>query len=179
MNRMNHPRGNRMAGSLCASKSPMRWLAIFLLCLPACQTASPPAEDEHESHEHFPAHWPHTIFKASDRLSELMSNPAATSSNSSEVPHQTKTTPSHIAPHQEFVDLVGWLPILAADSDLDRATFDRIDAESTKLQSRWRKSEPKDLKILVSDQDAQEMIAWLADICRQEQARVQQYSNSP
>jgi hypothetical protein len=160
-----------MIGSLSKVRTLTRWLAVFLFCLLGCQLASDISEEEHESHEHFPPHWPHTIFKASDRLSELIANPAAASP-------QTALS-SQISPQQEFIDLIGWLPILAADSDLDRATFDRIDSASSKLQLRWQEPQPKDLPTLVKDPDAREIITWLADICHQEQSRMQQHLNSP
>jgi len=160
-----------MIGSLSKARTLTRWLAVFLCCLLGCQPASDVSEEEHESHEHFPPHWPHTIFKASDRLSELIANPADAS--------PPTALPSQITPQQEFIDLVGWLPILAADSDLDRATFDRIDSASSKLQSRWQTSQPKDLPTLVNDPDAREIITWLADICHQERSRAEQHFNSP
>lgn len=156
-----------MFRSLRAEGIKLGWLAVLTICISGCQPAGTSPEEEHKSHEHFPPHWPHTIFNASDRLTQLIEQPAGPS------------TGERIAPHLEFMDLIGWLPILAADSDLDRATFDRIDATSTKIQSRWSKSLPQDLESLVKDPEARDMIAWLADVCRQEQSRTQQQFASP
>jgi hypothetical protein len=168
-----------MNDSLREARTLTQWLAVLLICLLGCQPVADVSEEEHESHEHFPSHWPHTIFKASDRLSELIGNPDPSSSTDGTTSSPQNASSKQITPQQEFIDLIGWLPILAADSDLDRATFDRIDTASTKLQARWQKSQPQDLSTLVSDPDAREIITWLADICHQEQARMQQHFNSP
>jgi len=156
-----------MIGSLSKARTLTRWLAVFLCCLLGCQPASDVSEEEHESHEHFPPHWPHTIFKASDRLNELISSSGSAS----------PTDPT--TPYQEFVDLVGWLPILAADSDLDRATFDRIDAACIEVQSKWQSSPTQDIQILTNDPKVRELNTWLADICRQEQDRIQKLFSNP
>jgi hypothetical protein len=160
-----------MLSSFSDNRLTQFWIAMLSFCLLGCQPSADVSDQEDESHEHFPPHWPNTIFKASDRLSELIANPGAAS------PQTALAT--QITPQQEFIDLIGWLPILAADSDLDRAAFDRIDAASSKLQSRWQKSQPKDLPTLVNDPDAREIITWLADICHQEQSRAQLHFNSP
>ena len=156
-----------MIGSLSKARTLTRWLAVFLCCLLGCQLASDVSEKEHESHEHFPPHWPYTIFKASDRLNELISSSGSAS----------PTDPT--TPYQEFVDLVGWLPILAADSDLDRAVFDRIDAACIELQSKWQSSPTQDIQILTNDPKVRELTTWLADVCRQEQDRIQKLFISP
>ncbi|MFO0012211.1 MAG: hypothetical protein ACK553_05675 [Planctomycetota bacterium] len=136
------------------------WSIGVLTGVPGCQPAAHPDAEEHE---HFPPHWPESIFQASKRLSEFVERTDPTSST------------HRIPPHQELIDLVGWLPILAADSELDRATFDRIDAASARIMARWQRTPPpQDPKALVSEPDVQEMIAWLTEVCRQEQARIDQ-----
>lgn len=142
-------------------------LGVGMGCQPPSTSAQSSSHDDHgdseESHEHFPAHWPYTIFRASARLAELAKNP------------DTASTDGSIAPREEFVDLVNWLPILAADSDLDRPTFDRIDAWSTSAMARWqRPGGLQELKNIVQESETQEMIAWLADVCRQEELRLEQ-----
>lgn len=168
-----------MLSSFSDNRVTQFWIAMLSFCLLGCQPSADVSDQEHDSHEHFPPHWPHTIFKASDRLSELIGEPDVESSANGTTPSQDNDPAMHIAARQEFIDLIGWLPILAADSDLDRATFDRIDAASSKLQSRWQKSQPQDMPTLVKDPDAREIVAWLADVCRQEQSRMQQHFNSP
>jgi hypothetical protein len=80
----------------------------------------------------------------------------------------------------ELADLVGWLPILAADSDLGREDFSRIDAWS----AQW--TEPLRKHALGSGAQAgngtlggfgqvdglREMAKGLSEICRSEQARI-------
>lgn len=168
-----------MIGSLSKARSLLRWLAVLLCCLLGCQTASDISEEDHESHEHFPPHWPHTIFNASGRLKELIGNSDAAASTEVIASDSLAQAETPIASHQEFVDLVGWLPILAADSDLDRAAFTRIDAAVAKLESKWRKSPPQDLQVLADDPETREMLKLLDDICQQEQARIQQTFDSP
>ena len=168
-----------MLRSLFHKRAVLRWLAVFLFGFIGCQGADHAPEEDHESHEHFPPHWPYNIFKASDRLNELIGSSDTATSTAANTSPADAVAGLRIAPHQEFVDLVGWLPILAADSDLDRAVFNRIDAVSTRLELKWRKSQPHDIQTLINDPEAREMIGWLSDVCRQEQARVQQYFNIP
>lgn len=133
----------------------------LIAVLLGCQGAALPPNQQ-ESHEHFPPHWPNSIFQASDRLAEILQETDATA------------PPSGISPQQEIMDLVGWLPILAADSDLDRKTFDRIDEASMRIYQRWKAlPQPPDLASLTSDTDVREMTAWLSDICQRERPSVQ------
>jgi hypothetical protein len=149
----------RMTGRLIACGVVFGVVVGFTGCQP-----QPNVEGQNEeSHEHFPAHWPYTVSRASARLAELVSNPKEVSKEHS------------VAPRDEFVDLVNWLPILAADSDLDRATFDRIDAWSTRSVSQWqRPNSPRQLDLLVQEAETQEMIAWLVEVCQQEELRLEQ-----
>lgn len=144
-------------------RMPLAWLAIAAALAIGCQ---PPGPSHDEEHDHFPPHWPETIFGASARLSALADSP--------------RTVPdAHGVPvRQELVDLMGWLPMLAADSDLDRSSFDRIDSWSTRIHERWqRTAEQQEVETLLRDSEARELIAWLADVCRQEQARIDQLQN--
>ena len=126
-----------------------------------------------QEHEHFPAHWPESIFRASQRIDGILADPVAMSVGlETESPTLTSVA--------ELADLVGWLPILAADSDLGREDFSRIDAWS----AQW--TEPLRKHALGSGALAgngtfegfgqvdglREMAKGLSEICRIEQARI-------
>jgi hypothetical protein len=135
------------------------WISVALLSFAGCQAE----RHDEESHEHFPPHWPYTIQKASLRLNGIVKG------------EEPESREHGIPPEQELVDLMGWLPILAADSDLDRETFDRIDLESTRILARWERDvATRDLKARVEEPDVRALTEWLADVCRRERARIEQ-----
>ena len=141
------------------------------------------ADVSDQEHEHFPAHWPESIFRASQRIDGILAAPGtmpvdATSVGATSVGSETGTpTLTSVA---ELADLVGWLPILAADSDLGREDFSRIDAWS----AQW--TEPLRKHALGSGALAgngtlggfgqvdglREMAKGLSEICRSEQVRI-------
>jgi hypothetical protein len=131
-----------------------------------------------QEHEHFPAHWPESIFRASQRIDGILAAPGTMPVGATSVGSETGTpTLTSVA---ELADLVGWLPILAADSDLGREDFSRIDAWS----AQW--TEPLRKHALGSGALAgngtlggfgqvdglREMAKGLSEICRSEQARL-------
>lgn len=122
---------------------------------------------EHQEHEHFPSHWPEDILRASKRISELLTEPGGATAGSS------LQTPA-ITPSAELADLIGWLPILAADSDLGREDFARIDAWSGAWTDRLRKHAGKSATLEgFSDLDGFRQIARdFEAICQAEQARL-------
>jgi len=136
-----------------------------------------------QEHEHFPAHWPESIFRASQRIDGILAAPGtmpvdATSVGATSIGSETGTPT--LTSVVELADLVGWLPILAADSDLGREDFSRIDAWS----AQW--TEPLRKHALSSGAQAgngtlegfgqvdglREMAKGLSEICRSEQARI-------
>lgn len=124
-------------------------------------------EQEHPEHEHFPSHWPEDILRASKRISALLVETAAPSTGSSvEAPA--------ISPSGELADLIGWLPILAADSDLGREDFARIDAWSAAWTDRLRKHSSKSpgLDGISDIEGFKKVAAELEEICKAEQARI-------
>ncbi len=115
-----------------------------------------------EEHDHFPAHWPSTIFLASERLAAFQKSP----SNGSLY--------DGVSRDQELIDLVRWLPDLAADSDLDEATFNKIDSWSRdylqKLEAK--RNEGAKLEKLLAIEGLSQMIVELQDIVQKEAARI-------
>ena len=141
------------------------------------------ADGSDQEHEHFPSHWPESIFRASQRIDGILAAPGAmplgatpfgATSVGSETGTQTLTSVAELA------DLVGWLPILAADSDLGREDFSRIDAWSAQWTEPLRKhalgsgalAGNGTLEGFGQVDGLREMAKGLSEICRSEQARI-------
>lgn len=134
------------------------WFLLAMVMVAGCKPLDQPGG---ETHEHFPPHWPQTIFQASARLNEFAEKEDPTS------------TIHKVPSRQELIDLVGWLPILAADSELDRETFDRIDAQATKITARWERAAlSQDTQSLINEPGLRELIQMLAEVCQREQSRI-------
>ena len=149
-----------------------------------CDSKSSSTSDvSDQEHEHFPAHWPESIFRASQRIDGILAAPGtmpvdATSVGATSVGSETGTpTLTSVA---ELADLVGWLPILAADSDLGREDFSRIDAWSAQWTEPLRKhalgsgalAGNGTLEGFGQVDGLREMAKGLSEICRSEQARI-------
>jgi hypothetical protein len=136
-----------------------------------------------QEHEHFPAHWPVSIFRASQRIDGILAAPGAmplgaTPVGATSVGSETGTpTLTSVA---ELADLVGWLPILAADSDLGSEDFSRIDAWSAQWTEPLRKhalgsgalAGNGTLEGFGQVDGLREMAKGLSEICQSEQARI-------
>ncbi len=147
---------------------------LLLLCLvsgcssrPSTETTVPiqvegsEADHEHDhDHEHFPSHWPGDIFRASERLNGLLQGSLPANEGISAI--------------REMADLLKWLPVLAADSDLSREDFYRIDAWSTE----WTKivtqhvEQQGGIGNFPKVESLQQMVDKLSDVCRKEQDRL-------
>jgi len=141
------------------------------------------ADVSDQEHEHFPAHWPESIFRASQRIDGILAAPGAmplgaTPVGATSVGSETGTpTLTSVA---ELADLVEWLPILAADSDLGREDFSRIDAWSAQWTEPLRKhalgsgalAGNGTLEGFGQVDGLREMAKGLSEICRSEQARI-------
>jgi hypothetical protein len=79
---------------------------------------------EHAFDHHNPPHKPHDFPGGLAALRKRCSDLFASSSSKS---------PQAGKEFNELVDIVGWLPELAADSDLDRAEWDRVNEQSKRL----------------------------------------------
>ena len=136
-----------------------------------------------QEHEHFPAHWPESIFRASQRIDGILAAPGtmavdATSVGATSIGSETGTPT--LTSVVELADLVGWLPILAADSDLGREDFSRIDAWSAQWTEPLRKhalgsgalAGNGTLEGFGQVDGLREMAKGLSEICRSEQARI-------
>lgn len=116
-------------------------------------------EQEHD-HEHFPPHWPVDIFQASERLEGLTNGKL--------------TARDNLPAMREISDLMKWLPMLAADSDLSREDFYRIDA----LSSDWTKpltqhaEQGGEMGDFLGVSSLQEAVGLLVEVCRKEKERI-------
>jgi hypothetical protein len=98
-------------------------------CTRAERSSEPGADPE--SHEaHFPAHWPGNYPAAIDRLEVLLFDSDA-------------ELPGRISRWQEVDDLIGWLPELAADSDLDEQEWNRLESAAAELAGVLRQMVPQ------------------------------------
>jgi hypothetical protein len=127
----------------------------------------PQVDAPKQEHEHFPVHWPQDIMSASKRLSQLLADPRADSSVRSTAEHWPTAS-------VETADLVGWLPILAADSDLGRQDFARIDAWSSQWTELLRKhaGQSSDIQGLSNLDKLRQAVGQLEEICKAEQDRL-------
>jgi hypothetical protein len=128
-------------------------LLPFLLLLPllaGCYRT--PMEEEEE--EHFPPHWPVTVFEASKRLKQITESDGAIESKATSI-------------EREFVDLITWLPELVADSDMTKGEFDEIDSWANKLASEGEMLLSKDAKLaeLLRLSGLQESLLVLQKLC--------------
>lgn len=123
-----------------------------------------PASPSHAMEEHFPKHWPFTIEQASQRLQAIARDP------------QAPSPVEGLSPREEFHDVMKWLPLLAADSDLDRNAFEKIDRGSLAWQSALQTS-PADEAVFRDRLIHPDTIAFLQSldaICKAERARLDQ-----
>ncbi|MFM7516727.1 MAG: hypothetical protein ACKO3V_07280 [Pirellula sp.] len=143
-------------------------LILSLLCL-GCK--EPQGDALEQEHEHFPVHWPQDILSASKRMSQLLTDPTAdATAKSSAQKWPTAST--------EFADLVGWLPILAADSDLGRQEFAQIDSWSSRWTESLRKHalESPDIRGLSNLEELRQVVSQLEEICQAEQERLDRFA---
>lgn len=139
-------------------------MSMSIGCSKLVSPAGDPKKTAQDSeHEHFPPHWPGSLFQASSRLDAMIADPEIASSN----PLVTSS--------KEFADLIQWLPFLAADSDLGRDPFTRIDGWSTQFADRLKQAAQtnKPLREIVADNGIESMIRELSNICSEETKRLQ------
>ncbi|MFM2013394.1 MAG: hypothetical protein RLZZ396_2178 [Planctomycetota bacterium] len=139
-------------------------LIVGLLCVGCKQPQVDPQEQEHE---HFPVHWPHDIMRASKRIDQLLADAELNLAGT----RKSENWPTATA---ELADLVGWLPILAADSDLGRKDFASIDSWSSQWTDLLRKhaSNSEAIQGLSNLEGFKEVAVQLGEICQAEQARI-------
>ncbi len=118
---------------------------------------------QESEHEHFPPHWPGSLFHASSRLDAMIADPDVASSN------------PLVSSSKEFADLIQWLPFLAADSDLGREPFARIDGWSTQFADRLKldAQNKKPLREIVAENGIESMVRELSKISSEETKRLQ------
>jgi len=98
------------------------------------------AEDEHADHEHLehfvPTHKPNDFEEMVDQLALRFPQLALTSKLTS----TTGTGDKRSTARQELADIIGWIPELAADSELKKADFESAVATANKLSKFFQES---------------------------------------
>lgn len=96
-------------------------------------------------HKHFPQHWPEDILRANIRIAEILNHTHSPSHDTSL--ELSSIDQNGITESKELADLFAWLPMLAADSDLDRKEFNRIDHWSNAWTEKLRKHASKSAQL--------------------------------
>ena len=109
----------------------MAW-AVLSLAVSGCGSKDDHHEDHHDDHhlEHFvPAHKPADYGALVDELEKRISKQLPPTGSGEEVkdPAQSATA------RQELIDIIGWIPELAADSELRKKDFEAAVAAGTRL----------------------------------------------
>ena len=117
-----------------ADFGPIRFVCVALLVsFPGCiQSDSHEGEDDHHMEHIVPEHKPANFAEAVDELQ-----------------HRTEHLKSHIGDEdesfdhelEELTDIVGWIPELAADSDMNEADWNLADSISREMQVAFETSE--------------------------------------
>ena len=109
------------------------WCSVVLICALTLSGCGSPGESHEDEHlEHFvPAHKPSTYADLVDQLALRAPQLAAGDQpvDGSDERHATTM--------QEFSDIIGWIPELAADSELMRADFESAVATGKKLTTAF------------------------------------------
>ena len=113
-----------------------RFKSMLLICgaltLSGCGPSAESHEDEHEQLEHFfPAHKPHSSGELVEQLALRTRQLAAGD------PPSDGSDEGHATALQEFSDIIGWIPELAADSELMKADFESAVATGKKLTTAF------------------------------------------
>jgi len=105
-----------------------RFLYITLLAVTVVGCGNQPADGEYEKVEHFvPAHWPSDLLDASSKITERALRLSGQS---------TTDTPTI---ENQLRDIVGWVPEIAADTDLTEAQWNPVYEASEALSKRLAK----------------------------------------
>jgi len=101
-------------------------LVIGTFCIVGCNNH--PVDDDHEKIEHFvPAHWPTDLDDASFKITQ----------RASQLSGQSITDATTI--ENQLRDIVGWVPEIAADTDLTESQWNPIHEASESLSKRLTK----------------------------------------
>lgn len=123
---------NRSGGRICGLWMVVALCSLWLTgCAPTTAVESPDTA-EHEAHDHehehgVPAYKPKTLVAAVRQLSPRWKH-ISLELNAGHVEHAD-------ADIEELLEMIRWLPELAADTDLKKADWDRVQQLSTKLET--------------------------------------------
>ena len=124
-------------------------LIICAISLSGCGSSAESHEDEHhdEHLEHFvPAHKPNTFANLVDQLATRASQLKEANQPGDSLSGSDSGS-GHATALQEFSDIIGWIPELAADSELMKADFESAVATGNKLTAAFAETlEPRNTK---------------------------------
>jgi hypothetical protein len=105
-----------------------RFLYIIFLAFAVNGCANPSSDGEYEKVEHFvPAHWPSDLLDASSKIEDRTLQLSG------------KTAANAPALEGELRDIVGWIPEIAADTELTEEQWDPLYFASEELSKRLAK----------------------------------------
>lgn len=114
--------------------------AALLLGAPGCGSSE--SEDEHHMEHFVPAHKPASFKGAVDQLQARTSHLKHHVGDSGEIVQRELT---------ELADIIGWIPELAADSDLNEADWTQADSVSRKMLAVYSQTATSGLESLLAD----------------------------
>lgn len=132
----------------------LRFMAMVLISLTVVGCGNQPADGEYEKVEHFvPAHWPSDLLDASSKITERALQLSGQS---------TTDTPTI---ENQLRDIVGWVPEIAADTDLTEAQWNPVHDASETLSKRLAKMpRPLDEATLVAIDQYCQMLTATAEL---------------
>lgn len=105
-----------------------RFLYITLLAVTVAGCGNHSVDDDHEKVEHFvPIHWPSDLLDASSKIEQRTSQLSG------------KSTTDALTIENQLRDIVGWVPEIAADTDLTEEQWNPVYFASEKLSKRLAK----------------------------------------
>jgi len=110
----------------------LRLAAMLLISLGAVGCGNQPADGEHEQVEHFvPLHWPSDLLDAAEKITVRTSRLSGQSS-----PAESQMTPAAADDENQLRDIVGWVPEIAAGTDLTEQQWNPVYQASETLSKR-------------------------------------------
>ncbi len=146
-----------------------RCLYITLLAVLVTGCGSRASDGEYEKVEHFvPAHWPSDLLDASSKIEE----------RTLQLSGQSATDASAV--ENQLRDIVGWVPEIAADTDLTEEQWDPVYFASEKLSKRLAKmARPLDDATLKAIEEYRKLLIETADLLPPEEVAEVVIEESP
>ncbi len=142
-------------------------LTIVLIVGCAHESSPLDADSEENTRSHLPAHFPSSLRVAIELLFDFADADGSgrADEESTGPAGEARKAETNVA---QIADIIGWLPILSADSDVDEATFNQLD----ELAMEFSKLHEKHGKASSGSDD----VGWLRDfVCKHREPLQQAY----